>query len=111
MNLVKHDVEVKMFFVVVRDNHILMVFIAERLQCVQRAIYPLGSRRTFSWRPCKFIMAKRILATIIERCNPLHFSCCRVEAQKILRHDHIAAHKKFSGIERGHSPGEFNAYC
>src|ERR1035441_329789 len=98
MNLVKNDVDVKMFFVVVRDNHILMAFISERFQCVQRAVYPLRSSRTFSWRPCQFIMADSILATIIERCNSLHFSRCRVEAQKILRHGHISSQQKLSGV-------------
>jgi hypothetical protein len=43
-------------------------------------------------------MAKRILATIIERCNTLHLSCSRVEAQKILRHDNISSQQKFSGV-------------
>jgi hypothetical protein len=28
----------------------------------------------------------------------LHLSCCRVEAQKILRHDNISSQKKFSGV-------------
>src|ERR1039458_3395328 len=68
MNLVEHDVNVKMLLVVVCDDHELMAFISESLQCVQRAIYPLWSSRTLTWRPCKFIMADSILATIIERC-------------------------------------------
>jgi len=34
MNFVHHDVDMKMLFVVVRDNHILMVFISKPLQCL-----------------------------------------------------------------------------
>jgi hypothetical protein len=43
-------------------------------------------------------MADSILATIIERCNPLHLHRRSVEAEKILRHDHISAQKKFSAV-------------
>ena len=98
MNLVEHDVDVKVLFVVVCDDHELMAFISERLQCVQRAIYPLLPSRPLTRRPCQFIMADSILATIIERCNPLHLHRCCVEAQKILRHDHISSQKKFFGV-------------
>jgi len=98
MNLVEHDVDVKMLFVVMCDDHELMAFISECLQGVQRTIHPLRSSRTLTRRPCQFIMANSILATIIERRNSLHLSCCRVEAQKILRHDHISSQKKFSGV-------------
>ena len=98
MNLVEHDVDVKMLLVIVRDDHELMAFISERLQCVQRAIHPLRSSRTLSWRPCQFIMADSILATIVERCNPLHLYRRCVEAQKILRHDNISSQQKFSGV-------------
>ena len=41
-------------------------------------------------------MADCILATIIQRRNPLHFYRRCVEAEKILRHDHISSQKKFS---------------
>ena len=98
MNLVEHDVDVKMLLVIVRDDHELVAFISERLQCVQRAIYPLLPSRPLTRRPCQFIMADSILATIIERCNPLHLYRRCVEAEKILRHDHISAQKKFSGV-------------
>src|ERR1035437_1815612 len=98
MNLVEHDVDVKVLFVVVRDDHELMAFISERLHRVQRAIYPFRSSRTLTRRPRQFIMANSILATIIERSNPLHLHRYCVEAQKILRHDHISAQKKFSGV-------------
>jgi len=98
MDLVEHDVDVKMLFVVVCDDHELMAFISESLQCVQRTIHPLGSSRTLTWRPCQFIMADSILATVVERCNPLHLYRCCIEAEKILRHDHISAQKKFSGV-------------
>ena len=98
MNLVEHDVDMEMFFVVVRDDHELMAFICECLQCVQRAIYPLRSSRTLTRRPCQFIMADSILATIVERCYSLHLYRRCVEAEKILRHDHISAQKKFSGV-------------
>jgi hypothetical protein len=43
-------------------------------------------------------MADCILATIIQRRNPLHFYRRCVEAEKILRHDHISSQKKFSGV-------------
>jgi hypothetical protein len=43
-------------------------------------------------------MADCILATIIERSNSLHFSCCCVEAQKIPRQDHIASQYRFSSV-------------
>src|SRR5208337_4632127 len=98
MNLVEHNVDVKMPFVVVCDDHELMAFISERLHRVQRAIYPLRSSRTLTRRPCQFIMANSILATIIERCNPLHLDRRSVEAQKILRHDNISSQQKFSGV-------------
>src|ERR1035438_8607107 len=98
VNLVEHNVYMKMLFVVVRDDHILVVSVSECFQCVQRCVCPLWSSRTFSWRPCQFIVAKRILTTIIERRNSLHLSCCRVKAQKILRHDNISSQKKFSGV-------------
>ena len=98
MNLVEHDVDVKMPFVVVRDDHKLMAFISERLHRVQRAIYPLRTGRTFSWRPCQFIMADSILATIVERRNPLHLHRRSIEAEKILRHDNISSQQKFSGV-------------
>jgi len=38
MNLVEHNVDVKMFFVVVRDDHELVAFISECLHRVQRTI-------------------------------------------------------------------------
>ena len=98
MNLVHHDVDVKMLFVVVRDDHILMVFVSECLQCVQRAICPLWSSRTFSWRPCQFIVADSILATIIERCNPLHFSCRCVEARRFSDMTTSPRKQKFSSV-------------
>ena len=98
MNLVEHDVDVKVLFVVVCDDHELMAFISERLQCVQCTIHPLRSSRTFTRWPRQFIMANTILATIIERCYPLHLYRRCVEAQKILRHDHISTQKKFSGV-------------
>src|ERR1035438_5704629 len=34
MNLVHHDVNMEMLLVIVRDDHILMVFISECLQCL-----------------------------------------------------------------------------
>ena len=43
-------------------------------------------------------MANSILASIIERCNSLHLRRRCVEAEKIGRHDHISAQKKFSGV-------------
>ncbi len=43
-------------------------------------------------------MADGIFATIVERCDPLHLHRCCVEAQKILRHDHISSQQKFSGV-------------
>jgi hypothetical protein len=43
-------------------------------------------------------MADSILATIVERCDSLHLYRRCVEAEKILRHDHISAQKKFSGV-------------
>src|ERR1039457_6374263 len=98
MNLVEHDVDVKMLFVVVRNDHELMAFISKCLHRVQRAIYQLRSSRTLTRRPCQFIMAHSILATIIERCNPLHLHRCCVEAQKILRHDNISSQQKFSSV-------------
>jgi len=98
MNLVEHDVDVKILFVVMCDDHELMAVISERLHRVQRAIYPLWSSRTLTWRPCQFVMANSILASIIERCNPLHFQRRCVEAEKILRHDHISSQLKFSGV-------------
>ena len=98
MNLVEHDVDVKVLFIVVRDDHELMAFISERLHRVQRAIYPLRSSRTLTRRPCQFVMANSILATIIERCNPLHLHRRCVEAEKILRHDHISSQQKFSSV-------------
>jgi len=98
MNLVEHDVDVKVLLVVVCDDHELMAFVAKCLQCVQRTIYPLRTSRTFSRRPCQFIMADSILATIVERCYSLHLYRRCVEAEKILRHDHISAQKKFSGV-------------
>src|ERR1017187_3571252 len=57
VNLVEHDVYMKMLFVVVRDDHILVVSVSECFQCVQRSVCPLWSSRTFSWRPCQFIVA------------------------------------------------------
>src|SRR5208337_3076095 len=62
MDLVEHNVDVKMLFVVVRNDHELMAFISECLQCVQRTIHPLRSSRTFTWRPCQLIMANSIFA-------------------------------------------------
>jgi hypothetical protein len=44
MNLVDHDVDVKVLLVIVRDNHELMVLVSECLQRVQRAICPLRLR-------------------------------------------------------------------
>ena len=98
MNLVEHDVDVKMLFVVMCNDHELMAFISKCRHRVQRAIYPLRSSRTLTWRPCQFVMANGILATIIERCNPLHLHRCCVEAEKILRHDHISAQKWLSAV-------------
>jgi hypothetical protein len=43
-------------------------------------------------------MANSILASIIERCNPLHLDRRSVEAQKILGHDHISSQQKFSSV-------------
>jgi hypothetical protein len=43
-------------------------------------------------------MADSILATIIERRNPLHLNRRCVEAEKILRHDNISSQQKFSGV-------------
>jgi hypothetical protein len=43
-------------------------------------------------------MANSILASIIVRRNPLHLNRRCVEAQKIGRHDHISAQKKFSAV-------------
>ena len=98
MNLVEHDVDVKMLFVVMCNDHELVAFISERLHRVQRAICPLWSSRTLTWRPCQFIMTNSILASIIERCNPLHLHRRCVEAEKILRHDNISSQQKFSGV-------------
>ncbi len=98
MDFVHHDVNMEMLFVVVRDDHILMMFISKRLQCLDRAICPLWSSRAFSWRPCQFVMANCILAAIVERSNSLHFSCCGAEAQKIPRQNHIPSQDKFSSL-------------
>jgi hypothetical protein len=43
-------------------------------------------------------MADSILATIVERCNPLHLYRRCVEAQKVLRHDNISSQQKFSSV-------------
>jgi hypothetical protein len=43
-------------------------------------------------------MTNSILASIIERCNPLHLHRRCVEAEKILRHDHISSQQKFSSV-------------
>src|ERR1035438_5485235 len=40
VNLVEHDVDVKMLFVVVCNDHELMAFISERLHRVKRAHWP-----------------------------------------------------------------------
>src|ERR1035438_10281900 len=61
MNLVDHDVDVKVLLVIVRNNHILVVLVTEFTESVQRALCPLWLRWTFSRWPCQFIMTKSIL--------------------------------------------------
>jgi hypothetical protein len=53
----------KVLLVVVSDEYILVFLEAKLVQRVQGGINPLSARRTFSWRPCQFIVEDRVVAT------------------------------------------------
>ena len=98
MNLVYHDVDVKVLLVIVGNNHILVVPVSKCVQRVQRAICPLWLRWTFSRWPCQFIMTKSILAAWVQKCNPLHLYCDRVQTGNVVRQHHVSSRKQFPCI-------------
>src|SRR5208283_146171 len=62
MNSVYHDVNMKVLLVFVSDENVLVFLEAKLVQRVQGAINPLCARRTFSRRPCQFIVENRVVA-------------------------------------------------
>jgi len=62
MNSVYHDVNMKVLLVFVSDENVLVFLEAKLVQRVQGGIDPLCPRRTFSWRPCQFIVENCVVA-------------------------------------------------
>jgi len=63
MDLIQHDVNVEMLFVVVGNDNVLVVLVAKLVQGIFRSINPLCASRPFAWRPRQFVMAHCIVAT------------------------------------------------
>ncbi len=98
MNFVHHDVDVEVRSVIVRDNHILMVLVAEYTQSVQSTDGPLLSRRHLFRRPAEFIVAYRIIT------SPILFRCClhhvggSIEVQQIVGKKYVPSQSGYASL-------------
>jgi hypothetical protein len=93
MNSVYHDVNMKVLLVFVSDENVLVFLEAKLVQRVQGGIDPLCPRRTFSWRPCEFIVENCVVAAWVQRFDSFHLGRGCVDTDEVVRHYDIAPEK------------------